>query len=84
MVVAHTFIPSTWKAEAGECLSLRLAWPTELDPGQPGLHRETLSWKKKKKKRKKKRRKEGRKKGRKERKKEKKGKKKVQRGILAF
>jgi hypothetical protein len=32
-VVAHTFHPSTWEA----------AWSTEWVPGQPGLHRETLS-----------------------------------------
>jgi hypothetical protein len=28
-VVAHAFNPSTWKAEAGEFLSLRTAWSTE-------------------------------------------------------
>jgi hypothetical protein len=28
-VVAHTFNPSTWEAEAGIFLSLRPAWPTE-------------------------------------------------------
>ena len=28
-VVAHAFNPSTWEAEAGEFLSLRLAWSTE-------------------------------------------------------
>jgi hypothetical protein len=28
-VVAHAFNPSTWKAEAGEFLSSRLAWSTE-------------------------------------------------------
>jgi hypothetical protein len=42
-VVAHAFNPSTWKAEAGGFLSLRPAWSTEWVPGQPGLHRETLS-----------------------------------------
>jgi hypothetical protein len=42
-VVAHTFNPSTWEAEAGGFLSLRPAWSTEWDPEQPGLHRETLS-----------------------------------------
>ena len=47
-LVAHTFNPSTWKAEAGEFLSLRPAWSTEWVPGQPGLYRETLSKKKKK------------------------------------
>jgi hypothetical protein len=28
-VVAHTFNPSTWEAEAGGFLSLRPAWSTE-------------------------------------------------------
>jgi hypothetical protein len=49
-VVAHAFNPSTWEAEAGGFLSLRPAWSTELVPGQPGLHRETLSRKNKKEK----------------------------------
>jgi hypothetical protein len=44
-VVAHAFNPSTWEAEAGRFLSLRPTWSTEWVPGQPGLHRETLSWK---------------------------------------
>ena len=51
-VVAHTFNPSTWEAEAGRFLSSRPASPTEWVPGQPGLHRETLSQKTKKKKKK--------------------------------
>ena len=42
-VVAHTYNPSTWEAEAGGFLSSRPAWSTEWDPGQPGLYRETLS-----------------------------------------
>jgi hypothetical protein len=42
-VVAHAFNPSTWEAEAGGFLSSRPAWSTEQVPGQPGLHRETLS-----------------------------------------
>ena len=42
-MVAHVFNPSTWKAEAGESLSLRPAWSTERVPGQPGQHREILS-----------------------------------------
>jgi hypothetical protein len=42
-VVAHTFDPSTWEAEAGGFLSSRPAWSTEWVPGQPGLYRETLS-----------------------------------------
>jgi hypothetical protein len=52
-VMAHAFNPSTWEAETGEFLSLKPAWSTEWVPGQPGLHRETLSKKKKKKKKKK-------------------------------
>jgi hypothetical protein len=44
--VAHAFNPSTREAEAGGFLSSRSAWSTEWVPGQPGLHRETLSWKK--------------------------------------
>jgi hypothetical protein len=42
-VVAHAFNPSTWEAEAGRFLSSRPAWSTDRVPGQPGLHRETLS-----------------------------------------
>jgi hypothetical protein len=49
MVVAHAFYPSTWEAEAGGFLSSRPAWATEWVPGQPGLHRETLSQKTKNK-----------------------------------
>jgi hypothetical protein len=44
-VVAHSFNPSTWEAEAGRFLSSRPAWSTKWVPGQPGLYRETLSWK---------------------------------------
>jgi hypothetical protein len=51
-VVAHAFNPNTWEAEAGEFLSSRPAWSTEQDPGQPGLHRETLPRKTKRKKKK--------------------------------
>ena len=40
-MVAHTFNPSSWEAEAGGFLSLKPAWLTEGLPGQPGLHRET-------------------------------------------
>jgi hypothetical protein len=54
VVVAHAFNPSTWEAEAGRFLSSRPAWSTKLVPGQPGLHRETLSRKKQKIKNKKK------------------------------
>jgi hypothetical protein len=42
-VVVHAFNPSTREAEAGGFLSSRPAWSTEWVPGQPGLHRETLS-----------------------------------------
>jgi hypothetical protein len=49
-VVAHAFNPSTREAETGGFLSSRPAWSTELVPGQPGLHRETLSRKNQKKK----------------------------------
>jgi hypothetical protein len=45
-MVAHTF--TLILAVAGGFLSLRPAWSTEWVPGQPRLHRETLSWKKKK------------------------------------
>ena len=50
-VVAHIFNPSTQEAESGEFLSSRPAWSTEGVPGQPELHRETLSRKTKTKKR---------------------------------
>jgi hypothetical protein len=49
-VVVHTFNSSTWEAEAGRFLSSRPAWSTKWVPGQPGLHRETLSRKTRKKK----------------------------------
>jgi hypothetical protein len=52
-MVAHTFNPSTREAEAGRFLSLRPAWSTKWVSGQPGLYRETLSRKTKKKERKK-------------------------------
>ena len=48
-MVAHAFNPRTQEAEAGECLSSRPAWSTEWVPGQPGLHRETMSQKTNKK-----------------------------------
>jgi hypothetical protein len=47
-MVVHTFNPNTQEAEAGRFLRSRPAWSTKLVPGQPGLHRETLSWKTKK------------------------------------
>jgi hypothetical protein len=46
-VVEHAFNPITREAEAGGFLSSRPAWSTKWVPGQPGLYRETLSWKKK-------------------------------------
>ena len=49
-MVAHAFSPSTWEAEAGRILSSRPAWSTEWIPGQPLLHRETLSQNKQTKK----------------------------------
>jgi hypothetical protein len=57
-VVADAFNPSTQEAEAGEFLSSRPAWSTEWVPGQPGLHRKTLSWRKKKRRRKSKKQKQ--------------------------
>ena len=44
-VAVHGFNPSTWEAEADRFLSLSLGWSTEWVPGQPGLHKETLSQK---------------------------------------
>jgi hypothetical protein len=49
-VVAHTFNTSIREAEAGEFLSSRPDWSTEWVPRQPGLFKETLSQKKKKRK----------------------------------
>ena len=46
-VVVYASNPSTWEAEAGGFPSLRPTWSTECVLGQPGLHRETLSWGKK-------------------------------------
>ena len=43
MSKAHDFNPSIQEADAGGSLSSGLAWSTEQVPGQPGLHRETLS-----------------------------------------
>ena len=47
--MAHTFNPGTRETEAGRFLSSKPAWSTERVLGQPGLYRETLSQKKKKK-----------------------------------
>ena len=41
--MVHTFNTSTWEAEVDGFLSSKPAWSTERVPGQPGLHRETLS-----------------------------------------
>ena len=49
VVVVHAFNPSTREAEAGGFPSSRPAWSTKWVPGQPGLYRETLSWKTKQK-----------------------------------
>jgi hypothetical protein len=35
-VVAHTFNPSTWEAQAGGFLSSRPAWSTKWIPGSQG------------------------------------------------
>jgi hypothetical protein len=48
-VVPHAFNPSAQEAGAGGFLSSRPAWSTKWVPGQPGLHRETLSQKTNKK-----------------------------------
>ena len=44
----RTPLTSALEAEAGGSLSSRPAWSIELVPGQPGLHRETLSQERKK------------------------------------
>jgi hypothetical protein len=46
MVVSTFEDPSTRETEAGRSLSLKPTWSTELIPGQPGLHRETMALKK--------------------------------------
>lgn len=42
-MVAHSFYPSTQDSEASTYLSLRAVLTTERIPGQPVLHRNTLS-----------------------------------------
>ena len=42
-VVVHAFNLSTWEAKASRFLSSSAAWSTKRVPGQPELHRETLS-----------------------------------------
>jgi hypothetical protein len=46
--VTHSFNPSIQEAEPGKALSSRPAWSSERILGQPGPHRETPSWGKKK------------------------------------
>jgi cell division protein FtsN len=43
--VGHAFNPRIQEVEAGRFLSSMPPWSTEWVPGQPGLYRETLSWK---------------------------------------
>ena len=40
--MVHAFTISTQEAEAGESLSLRIAWSIDGVPGQSKLHNETL------------------------------------------
>jgi hypothetical protein len=45
-VVTHVFNPSPWEVEAGRSpVRKRIAWSTELVPGQPRPHREALAQK---------------------------------------
>ena len=46
--MSHTFNLSTQEAESGRSLSSKPAWSTEQVLGQPGLHRQILSGRKKK------------------------------------
>ena len=55
--MVHAFNPNVLEAGGGVSLSSRPAWCPEGVPGQPGLHRKTLSWKTKKRKKKKKKKK---------------------------
>ena len=45
-MVTHIFNPSTWEAEAGECLILMATLSAELAPEKSELHRAALSQKK--------------------------------------
>ena len=45
--MVRTFNPGISEAEAVRSMSLKTAWSTELVPGQPKLHRETLFQEKK-------------------------------------
>jgi hypothetical protein len=53
-VIAHTFNPSTWEAEAGGFLSSRPAWSTKCVPGHSQGYTEKPCLEKPKKKKKKK------------------------------
>ena len=64
--MAHAFNPRTWEAETGGFLSSGPAWSTERVPGQPGLHRETMSWKTNKKQRSKENKRKGKEREKKE------------------
>ena len=46
-MVVHAFNARNWEAEAGGHLSSRPVWSIEWVPGHPGIHKETLPWKKK-------------------------------------
>ena len=45
LAVVHAFNPGIQEAETGRSPSSRPVWSTEQVPGQPGIHRETLSCK---------------------------------------
>lgn len=45
LVMAHSFNLSTWEAMAGGSLGLRLAWSSELVPGQTATQRNPVSQK---------------------------------------
>ena len=47
-MVAHTFNPCRWEGSTGRSLEFEAHLFTDQVPGQLGLHRETLLWKKKK------------------------------------
>lgn len=47
--MGHAFYPGTWRQRQADLCKLRPAWTTELVPGHPRPHRETPSFKKKKK-----------------------------------
>jgi hypothetical protein len=51
-MVPYTFNPSTWEAEAGQSLSLKLPWSTEFLNSQDYTEKSCLKKKKNKKKQK--------------------------------